>query len=48
MAMGITGITFTQQAGLGCESGTFKDGILFGEADLIGHGEKGQEGIWVE
>jgi hypothetical protein len=48
MYIEIRGLTFTQKAGLGCESGTFKDGIIYGEADLIGHGEKGQEGIWVE
>lgn len=46
MYIEIRGLTFTQ--GGFCESGTFKDGIIYGEADLIGHGEKGQEGIWVE
>jgi hypothetical protein len=46
MSIEVSGLTFTQ--GGFCESGTFKDGVLFGEADLIGHGEKGQQGIWVE
>jgi hypothetical protein len=40
------GITFTQ--GGFCVSGTFKEGILFGQANLAGWNEKGQEGLWVE
>jgi hypothetical protein len=40
------GITFTQ--GGFCVSGTFKHGTLYGQANLAGWDEKGQEALWVE